>query len=121
MKEIASLNAYLHDFTSALFICGSILLWWLGKELRFLEPGSSAAAPMRRIVLRLKRITIAGLALSILFGIGRALMFERYEYGAELNRRILLVLIIKHLVFAGIVVWGLWVHATVRGRESSGR
>jgi len=121
VREIANLNAYLHDFTSALWVCGSLLLWWLGRELRGLNQDSQASAALRRIVLRLKRVTVPSLVLALLFGVVRAMLFERYEYGAPLTRDIVILLVLKHIVFAGVVAWGLWIHATVRGpgRERS--
>ena len=117
MREVANLNAYLHDFTSALWVCGSVLLFWLGRELRPLEPASATAAVLRRLVIQLKRLTVPGLIITLLSGGGRALMFERWEYGAPLTRDVVMLLIVKHIFFAGVVGWGVWVHAKVRGRE----
>ena len=94
-----------------------LLLWWLGRELRALEPVSPTSAALRLIVLKMKRLTVTSLVLALLFGVGRALMFERYEYGAPLTHGIVILLIVKHIFFAGIVAWGLWVHITVRGRK----
>ena len=114
MKELIELNRYLHDFTSAMWVCGSILIWLLSREAQRSGASTDTVAALLRIAGRLSHLTVASLIVTLASGAVRAATFAGYEHVGEITSRMIGMMIIKHVVFAAFVVWGIGVHCRAR-------
>lgn len=115
MRELVELNRYLHDFASAVWIVGSIVLWMLMKEWRRDGIVAETALVIARIAGQMRTITIPALIITLCSGGVRALTFSKYEYVGEITTSVIVSLAVKHVVFALIIGWGVWIHWQWRG------
>ncbi len=114
IKELIEMNRYLHDFTSALWVCGSILLWMLRRELMRTELSSETRTVLARLVGKLFPITLTALAVTLASGGIRALTFAEYEHVGAITTLTIVTLVVKHVAFTAFVAWGLWIHWQLR-------
>ena len=110
MKELIELNRYLHDFTSAMWACGSILIWLLSREARRAGASTDTVAVLLRLTGRLSYLTVTSLILTLASGGVRAATFAGYEHVGEITNRMIGIMIIKHAAFAAFVAWGIVVY-----------
>ncbi len=115
MRELIELNRYLHDFASAVWIVGSIVLWMLMKEWRRDGILAETALVIARMAGQMRTITIPALIITLCSGGVRALTFSKYEYVGEITTSVIVSLAVKHVVFALIIGWGVWIHWHWRG------
>ena len=118
MRELVELNRYVHDFASAVWVSGSVVIWLLCREIRLLESLSEAALALGRVARRFAFLTIPALIVTLVTGGIRAATYSRYEHTGEITAAMVWVLVAKHLVFAAFVAWGLWVHRASRKLRS---
>ena len=112
MALLVLLNNFLHDFSAAGWIFGVVLA---ASLMRKLGPGNEGAGPLKdvlRTVLLLMRFSLAGI---IIFGLFRALAYRRYEWNAVAGQGQVTLLLVKHVILAGLVVVGLVL--TIRARR----
>jgi uncharacterized membrane protein len=114
MKELIDINRYLHDFTSALWVSGSILLWLLLREARPSDVGVEARRMLGRLGRLVMRITIPAFVLSLATGTVRAATFSKYEHIGEITQATITILVVKHIAFTALVAWGVWLHWKVK-------
>ncbi len=110
MAIVFDLNRYLHDFTSALWVAGSILIWLMMREGTTSEPGPETQTILARLISQVRFMTIPALVLTLCTGGVRAVTFEQYELVGDLNNAVIATLIIKHIAFTIFVSWGIWIH-----------
>ena len=91
VKELIDINRYLHDFTSAMWICGSILLWLMLRESR---RGVSAEVvrTLGRLSATMVYVTVPSLIVSLASGGVRAMTFEKYEHVGEVTSSVITML-----------------------------
>jgi uncharacterized membrane protein len=98
------LNNFLHDFSAAGWLFGTVLLWSiLRKEM----PNSDRGIPIVDIlktVLLLMRFSFAGI---VIFGVLRAIAYKSYEWNAAAGQSQVTLLIVKHVLFTLIFTVGL--------------
>ena len=111
VNELVELNRYLHDFTAAMWTCGSVAVWLL---LRAARRRAGAARELARVAVRLQWVTIPSLAVTLVSGGVRAAAYTGYEYQGPITGAIMAILVAKHVVFLAVVTWGVWVHVTAR-------
>ena len=119
MDELLHLNRYLHDFTAAMWVCGSILVWFLCREGASDELTPESERFLQRLAGKFCWITIPSLVVSLASGGVRAMTFKQYEHPGELDSSLITMLIVKHVVFAVFVAWGIAVHLRSRGLGTS--
>ncbi len=110
MREILELNRYAHDFTSAMWVCGCILIWRLCTETKREGALAETKAVLSRLIGNLKALTLPSLVITLVSGGIRALTFSKYEYEGEITTSVIAVLIVKHVFFAAVVAWGTGIH-----------
>ncbi len=115
MRELLEFNRYAHDFTSAMWVCGSILIWMLAREAGRLDPLGESRPILLRLAGRMSLLTVPSLVITLASGGVRAVTFTRYEYAGEITTGLVVSLVVKHVLFAGVVAWGVCVH--VRSRK----
>lgn len=114
MRLLVDLNGFLHDFTSALFFCGSILLWFLLRELSRGSVLPETGQALSRLARKLSSVTLPSLIIALATGGVRAATFAEYEYTGEITGAIITALVVKHIVFTAFVACGIWVHWKMR-------
>ncbi len=114
MRELLELNRYVHDFTSAMWFCGSILMFLMVREARRLDASVEAGRAVLRVAGRIGYLTVPSLLITLVSGGVRAVTFTTYEYVGEVTSALVAILVVKHVLFAAIVTWGIWVHVTRR-------
>lgn len=104
MAILVLLNNFLHDFSAAGWLFGTVLLWSiLRKEM----PNSDRGMPIVDIlktVLLLMRFSFAGI---VIFGVLRAIAYKSYEWNAAAAQSQVTLLIVKHVILTLIFVLGL--------------
>ena len=81
--ELIHLNRYVHDFTSAMWVCGSILLWMVCREWGRTGVQSDVSAVLARLVHSIRYLTVPALIITLASGGVRAATFVRYEHVGE--------------------------------------
>jgi TRAP-type mannitol/chloroaromatic compound transport system permease small subunit len=98
------LNNFLHDFSAAGWLFGSILLGAILKKRSQFENSSGFANSMMKTVLFLMNISVAGI---VVFGIIRAVAYKSFEWSVEAGNGQLTLLVVKHVIFTVIFIAGL--------------
>ena len=112
MAILILLNNFMHDFSAAGWLFGSVLLWsMMRKEIS--NPGAGKfLADSLKTVLFLMRLSFAGI---VVFGIVRTLAYKTYEWNAAAGQSQLTLLIVKHVILTGVFVVGLIYY--IKGRK----
>ncbi len=114
MSELVALNRYAHDFAAAMWVCGSFLIWLSCREIRRSTLPAEAARSLAHLASRLVWLTIPSLVVTLVSGGVRAAAYVSYEYTGEITGRLIAMLAVKHVVYAAVVTWGIWVHVASR-------
>ena len=104
MALLILLNNFLHDFSAAGWLFGSILLWMILKKRLEFESSTDFGNSMIKTVLLLMNISLAGI---VVFGVVRAIAYKSFEWSVEAGNGQVTLLIVKHIVFTVIFVIGL--------------
>lgn len=110
VRELLELNRYAHDFTAAMWVCGSILMWMLCREVKIQNIVADSLRAIARIARKISFITIPSLFIALGSGGVRAITFKEYEYNGEITRQLIIMLIVKHALFTAFIIWGIVVH-----------
>ena len=104
MAILVLLNNFLHDFSAAGWLFGSVLLWsMMRKDIS--NPGAGRfIADSLKTVLFLMRLSLAGI---VVFGVVRTLAYKTYEWNAAAGQSQITLHIIKHVIFTGVFAVGL--------------
>ena len=103
MVLLVLLNNFLHDFSAAGWLFGMVLAASLMRKLRAGNAGTAPLKDVLRTVLLLMRFSLGGI---IFFGVFRALAYRRYEWNAMAGQSQVTLLLVKHVILAGLVVVG---------------
>jgi uncharacterized membrane protein len=111
-KTLKVLNAYIHDFASAFWVVTVLIIYWT----------NSAAFPAgtEEFFFKFKKdffyIGIGCLAVIVITGAGRTLLYSTGDYGEESEAVRKKILIIKHII--GFIIYGggtYWQYVMVYG------
>ncbi len=103
MAILVLLNNFLHDFSAAGWIFGTLILWViLRKDFPSAEAGQIIAAVLK-IDMLLMRLSLTGI---IVFGLLRALAYKTYEWNAAAGKGQITLLVVKHIILAAVLVVG---------------
>jgi uncharacterized membrane protein len=105
------LNNFLHDFSAAGWLFGSVILWSLLRKEIDSDSNGLLLADVLKTVLFLMRISVVGI---VVFGVVRTLAYKTYEWNAAAGQSQITLLIIKHVFLAGIFGWGLFYYIRAR-------
>ena len=104
MAILILLNNFMHDFSAAGWLFGSVLLWsMMRKDISNPEAGRFLADSLKT-VLFLMRLSFVGI---VVFGIIRTLAYKTYEWNAAAGQSQLTLLIVKHVILTGVFLVGL--------------
>ncbi len=111
MSTLVLLNNFLHDFSAAGWLFGSVILWSLLRKEIDSDSNGLLLADVLKTVLFLMRISVVGI---VVFGVVRTLAYKTYEWNAAAGQSQITLLIIKHVFLAGIFGWGLFYYIRAR-------
>lgn len=114
MRELVELNRYLHDFASALFFAGSLLIYILWRESPRGERSSETREALAGVSGKMWYLTVPSLVIALASGGVRAATFAEYEYVGEVTGSIITLLVVKHVLYTAIAGWGIRVHWKAR-------
>ncbi len=114
MRELLEFNRYTHDFTAAMWVCGSILVWLMWREMARSRPTDETLHVVRGLCGKVTAISVPALVISLMAGGVRAITFRQYEFVGEITTTLIVALAIKHVLFVVFVIWGISVHMKAR-------
>jgi putative copper export protein len=107
---IKIINAFVHDFTSGLWLASVLVIYWINKY--------STPEETEILILRLKRnffyIGIGSLIVIILTGFIRMFTYTTGKFGEHAEKKRRMILIIKHII--GFIIYGTgtyWIYVMV--------
>lgn len=104
MAILVLLNNFLHDFSAAGWLFGTVLLWSiLRKKISDGDKGI-VISEILKTVLMLMRFSFAGI---VIFGVVRAIAYKSYEWNAAAGQSQVTLLIVKHVILSLIFIFGL--------------
>ena len=104
MANLILLNNFMHDFGAAGWLFGLVLLAVAWRK-NLVRNADDAMREMLRTVLSLKRISCVAI---FAFGLVRMLAYRQFEWNEAAGDAQVSVLIVKHIVFTIVFVWGLY-------------
>ena len=105
MALLILLNNFMHDFSAAGWLFGTVLLWsMLRKEYPDDEAVKHVLRDILRLTLFLMKLGCAGI---VGFGIVRLLAYKQYEWSAAAGNAQITLLAVKHVLLTGIFIVGV--------------
>lgn len=98
------LNNFLHDLSAAGWFVGTALLWSIFRKKNQGSSSEIVTAELLKTLLFTMKLSLAGV---IFFGVIRALAYKSYEWNATAGQSQVTLLVVKHIIFTGIVILGL--------------
>ena len=105
MALLVLLNNFMHDFSAAGWLFGSVILWAL---LRKAEPDSKnepILIDILKLDMFLMRLSLVGI---VVFGLVRTLAYKTYEWNPQAGDGQIDLLIIKHILLTFVFAYGVW-------------
>jgi len=102
MANLVLLNNFLHDFSAAGWIFCTVILWQLFRKSISLD------VPTADILRTIRQLMILSLIGIVVFGITRALAYEKYEWNEAAGDAQVKLLIIKHIILTVVFMWGVY-------------
>lgn len=96
MAILVLLNNFLHDFSAAGWLFGTVLLWLVLRKINRNSKIQSIIPEILTMILFLMQLSFVGI---VLFGIIRALAYKSYEWNAAAGQSQVTLLIVKHVIF----------------------
>lgn len=104
MAILVLLNNFLHDFSAAGWLFGTVLLWSILRKTNLNDDRTIQIVDILKTVLMLMRISFAGI---VIFGVLRAIAYKSYEWNAAAGQSQVTLLIVKHVILSLIFIFGL--------------
>ena len=96
MAILVLLNNFLHDFSAAGWLFGTVLLWLILRKRNHNSEANRIILEMLTMILFLMLLCFMGI---VLFGVMRALAYKSYEWNAAAGQSQVTLLIVKHIIF----------------------
>lgn len=104
MALLVLLNNFLHDFSAAGWVFGSVLLWMFLRKTAGTNKADELTVALVKIILFLMRISFVGI---VVFGVLRTVAYKSYEWSNAAGQGQILLLAIKHVIFTVVFLMGL--------------
>jgi uncharacterized membrane protein len=104
MAILILLNNFLHDFSAAGWLFGSVLLWSILRNNVPDQGAGKQIADILKTILLLMKLSLGGI---VLFGIIRAVAYSRYEWNVAAGDSQVTLLIVKHVILTAVFVLGV--------------
>lgn len=115
MALLVLLNNFMHDFSAAGWLVGSVLLWSILRRTFDAQEARSAVSGIVQLIVTTMRISFVGI---VVFGGVRMAAYTTYEWNEAAGDSQITLLIVKHVLLAGVFFWGL-IHY-LRARKAYG-
>lgn len=111
---LITVNTFVHDFASAMFLAGVIILAILAKEVE--KQRSKETLELYRSVSRkFSPLILISLVLIIICGVVRLLTYD-YQVPGDFAQTRVNILVIKHILLSIIVGYGIYLHFKLKKR-----
>ena len=111
---LITVNTFVHDFASAMFIAGVIILVILAKEVE--KRQSKETLELYRSVFgKFSPLILISLVLIIICGVVRLVYYD-YQVPADFARTRVDILVIKHILLSVIVGYDIYLHFKLKKR-----
>jgi hypothetical protein len=97
------LNNFLHDFSAAGWLFGTVLLWSIFRKRNPESENNNLMVKMLTIIIFLMQLSFIGI---VFFGIIRAIAYKSYEWNAAAGQNQVTLLIVKHVIFTLVFLPG---------------
>lgn len=104
MALLVLLNNFLHDFSAAGWLFGTVLLWCLFRKHFPDNDADKVTIEIFKTILFLMKLSLVGI---IAFGLLRTVAYKTYEWSQAAGRDQITLLIVKHVIFTIIFIPGL--------------
>ena len=104
MAILVLLNNFLHDFSAAGWLFGTVLLWSILRKTISDGNKGIVISDILKTVLMLMKFSVAGI---VTFGLMRVIAYKSYEWNAAAGQSQVTLLIVKHVLFTLIFAVGL--------------
>ena len=104
MALLVLLNNFLHDFSAAGWVFGSVLLCMFLRKTAGTNKADELTVALVKIILFMMRISFVGI---VVFGVLRTVAYKSYEWNDAAGHGQILLLAIKHVIFTLIFIMGL--------------
>jgi uncharacterized membrane protein len=104
MAILILLNNFLHDFSAAGWLFGSVLLWSILRNNVPDQGAGKQIADILKTILLLMKLSLGGI---VLFGIIRAVAYSQYEWNVAAGDSQVTLLIVKHVILTAVFVLGV--------------
>lgn len=104
MAILILLNNFLHDFSAAGWLFGSVLLYLSMKGKDPNNFASKELVDVFKTVILLMKISLVGI---VVFGVVRLLAYKSFEWSEAAGQSQVTLLIVKHVIFTVIFIYGL--------------
>ena len=118
MIILLMLNNFLHDLSAAGWFVGTVLLWSILRKKDQGSKSETVVADLLKTLLFMMKLSFAGV---VIFGVIRAFAYGSYEWNAAAGQSQITLLIVKHVIFTGIVVLGVVYYIRARKLLIKGR
>jgi uncharacterized membrane protein len=98
------LNNFLHDFSAAGWLFGTVLLWSILRKTISDGDKFIIISDILKTVLMLMKFSLAGI---VIFGVVRAIAYKSYEWNVAAGQSQVTLLVVKHVILSLIFVLGL--------------
>jgi len=117
MTILVMLNNFLHDFSAAGWVFGSVLLWSILRKDMPVGDAVKIIIETLKTVLLLMRLSVIGI---VVFGVLRTMAYKSHEWNAAAGGSQITLILVKHIILVGIFLLGLlyYLRATRLVRKS---
>lgn len=111
---LITVNTFVHDFASAMFLAGVIILAILAKEVEK-QQSKETLGLYRTVSGKFSPLILISLVLIIICGVIRLIYYD-YQIPADFARTRVNILVIKHILLSVIVGYGIYLHFKLKKR-----
>lgn len=111
MAQLVLLNNFLHDFSAAMWLAATLVLWLVLRDCRSSTDLDVRSVAIVKAMLRWMGLSLVGIV--ILGGI-RALAYRAYEWNAAAGDSQITLLLVKHAAFTVFFIPGVVMIARAR-------
>jgi hypothetical protein len=98
------LNNFMHDFSAAGWLFGTVILWVVVKNQKKGDRHHPTVIAVTRATRLLMLYCLGGI---VGFGIVRLLAYKQYEWSAAAGEAQVTLLIVKHILLTAIFIFGV--------------
>lgn len=112
---LVMLNNYVHDLASGFLLVAALWLWWTSGDLGS-QPAAEALLVFKKGYRRCVVAIAVAVAVIVVTGAVRTAFFRAHEWSPALEKGLVRVLVVKHLLLFGALGAGVYAWIRLRAR-----